>query len=70
MERPAPRPADPTIPSSWYLPELVALARAEGVHTVDIDQCQFGSPSLKPIRLLAVHCSALRGLVDCRPRRG
>eukprot|EP00959_Pyramimonas_sp_CCMP1952_P308998 6466453-Pyramimonas_sp.AAC.1 len=68
MEHPAPRPSDPTIPSCWYLPELVALACAEGVHTVDIDQCQFGSPSLKPTRLLATHCPALRGLVGCKPR--
>eukprot|EP00959_Pyramimonas_sp_CCMP1952_P234378 4897397-Pyramimonas_sp.AAC.1 len=49
MEHPAPRPVDPTIPSSWYLPELVALARAEGVHTVDTDQCHLTAPPSNPL---------------------
>eukprot|EP00959_Pyramimonas_sp_CCMP1952_P111892 2340202-Pyramimonas_sp.AAC.1 len=70
MEHPAPRASRPDIPSSWYLPEMVRFARLPYVQTVDIDQCQFGSSSLKPARLLSLHCPALRGLADCRPRRG
>ena len=70
MEHPAPRTRDSRIPSSWYLPELVALARLPHTCAVDIDQCQFGSSAFKPTRLFSIHCPALRGLTDARPRRG
>ena len=63
-------PREPLAPSSWKLPELVALSRAGGVDCVHLDQCCCGTPWKKPTRLFAVGLPELARLVSRLPGGG
>ena len=70
MEHPQLPSWEPLAPSSWKLPELVALSRAGGVDCVHLDQCCCGTPWKKPTRLFAVGLPELARLVSRLPGGG
>ena len=57
-------------PSSWRLPEMVALQQLEGVVLVRLDQCCAGAPSMKPTGLLAVRLPELGAALGALPGGG
>ena len=59
LEHPAEPIWQPDAPSSWHLPEMVALRGRPNVSFVQIDQCAFGQEARKPTALLACHLPAL-----------
>ena len=46
--------------SSMRGPEMIKLLSMSTVQAMTIDQCEFGSPFLKPTRLLAVNAPSLQ----------
>lgn len=70
MEHPEERPRRQGIPSSAFLPEMVALSARPGAGRVCIDQACFGAISRKPTTLTFVNCDALPDTVYARSDRG
>ena len=70
MEHPEERPRRQGIPSSAFLPEMVALRARSGAGRVCIDQACFGAISRKPTTLTFVNCDALPDTVYARADRG
>jgi len=64
MEHPKRPSWVPMAPSSWLVPELQYIAKQANCFSVDIDQCMFGAPSMKPTTLLCLQVQHLQLLRD------
>jgi len=60
MEHPKRPSWVPMAPSSWLVPELQYIAKQANCFSIDIDQCMFGAPSMKPTTLLCLQVQHLQ----------
>lgn len=59
---------NPLLSLIWSTPQMLLLKEFCRALVVDLDQCMFGAPSMKPTRLLVTHCSFLP--ISCKCQGG